>query len=142
MPIKRKKCSDFLYHLSLKAELSRLWEQLDHITAVVQGQTPGSSPSHDGRQDCFTLTAPGASLAFPFMVMQSEAFMNLLGLEKSLPVLLEHIERGRKAIPAQSYGAKIVMADLQEASMYVNTSCECVSLPFRRRGSDISFTFL
>ena len=98
-------------------ELSRLWEQLDHITAVVQGQTPRSSPSHDGRQDSSTLTAPGAPLGFPFMVLQSEAFMNLLGLEQSLPVLLEHVERGRKAIPAQTYGANIVMVDLQEASM-------------------------
>jgi hypothetical protein len=51
------------------------------------------------------------------MVLQSEAFMNLLGLEQSLPVLLEHVERGRKAIPAQTYGANIVMVDLQEASM-------------------------
>jgi hypothetical protein len=142
MPIEIKKCSDFLYHLRLKAELSRLWEQLDHITAVVQGQTPRSSPSHDERQDSFTLTAPGASLGFPFMVMQSEAFMNLLDLENSLPALLEHLERGRKAIPAQSYGANIVMVDLEEASMYVNTSCECLSLPFRRRDSDIWFNFL
>ncbi|KAJ5990472.1 hypothetical protein N7522_010679 [Penicillium canescens] len=106
------------------AELSRLWEQLDHITAVVQGQTPRSSSSHDGRQDSFALTAPGASLGFPFMVIQSEAFMNLLGLEQSLPVLLEHVERGRKAIPAQSYGANIVMVDLQEASILLNAFWE------------------
>lgn len=69
------------------------------------------------------------------MVIQSEAFMNLLGLKQSLPVLLEHVERGRKAIPPQPYGANIVVVDLQEASMYVNASCECVSLPFRRRNS-------
>lgn len=68
--------------------------------------------------------------------------MNLLGLEQSLPVLLEHVERGRKAIPAQSYGANIVMVDLQEASMYVKASCECVSLPFKCRDSDIRFTVL
>lgn len=98
-------------------ELSRLWEQLNHITAIVQGPRPRSSSSHDGQQDSFTLTAPRASQGFPFMVMQSEAFMNLLGLEQSMPAILERVERGRKGIPSQAYGANIVIVDLQEASM-------------------------
>jgi hypothetical protein len=51
------------------------------------------------------------------MIMQSEAFINLLGLEQSLPVLLEHVERGRDITTAQLYGPNIVMVDLQEASM-------------------------
>lgn len=76
------------------------------------------------------------------MVMQSEAFMNLLGLEQSVPVLLEQVERGRIAIPAQACGANIVIVDLQEASLYVSASCEYVFLPRRRRDSDIRFTFL
>ncbi|KAJ5424689.1 hypothetical protein N7445_010662, partial [Penicillium cf. griseofulvum] len=126
---------------SLKVELSRLWEQLDHITAVVQGQTPRGSPSHNGRETHITLTAPVASLGFPFMVLQSKEFMNLLGLDQSLSVLFEHVERGRKAMHVQSYGANTVMVDPQEALTYVNASCECVSLPFRRGDSDIMFTF-
>lgn len=60
------------------------------------------------------------------MVIQCEAFMNLLGLEKSMPALLENVERGRKTIPAQTYVANMVIIDLQEASMYVNASCEYV----------------
>lgn len=75
------------------------------------------------------------------MVMQSEAFMNLLGLEQSVPVLLEQVERGRKAIPGQAYGTNIVIVDLWESSMYVNASCEYVSLSLRRRDSDIRFAF-
>jgi hypothetical protein len=75
------------------------------------------------------------------MVMQSEAFMNLLGLEQSVPVLLEQVERGRKEIPGQAYGANIVIVDLWESSMYVNASCEYVSLSLRRHDPDISFTF-
>ncbi|CEJ59673.1 hypothetical protein PMG11_08286 [Penicillium brasilianum] len=105
---------------SLKAEISRLWEQVDHITAIIRGQKPRSSPSHDERQESFTLTASGASLGFPFMVLQSEAFMNLLGLEPSVPVLLEHVERGRKAIPGQACGANIVIIDLWKASILLN----------------------
>jgi hypothetical protein len=72
--------------------------------------------------------------------MQCEAFMNLLGLEQSMPALLEQGERCRKAIPAQAYGANIVIVDLQEASMYVNASCRYVSLPLRRRVTNIEFT--
>lgn len=98
-------------------ELSRLWEQVDHITAIVQGQTQQSSPSPVGRQDSVTFTTPGASPWFPFMVMRCQAFINLLGLEQSLPVHLEHVERGRDIITAQSHGEKIVMVNLQEASM-------------------------
>ncbi|KAJ5837191.1 hypothetical protein N7447_003217 [Penicillium robsamsonii] len=105
---------------SLKVELSRLWEQLDHITAVVQGQTPQGSPSHNEREDHLTLTAPVSSLGFPFMVIQSEEFMNLLGLKQSLPVLFEHVERGRKAMPAQSHGANIVTVDPEEALILLN----------------------
>ncbi|KAJ5086208.1 hypothetical protein N7532_010979 [Penicillium argentinense] len=100
------------------AELSRSWEQVDHITARVQGQTQQSSLSHDGRQDSLTFTTAGASLGFPFMLMQSRAFMNLLGLEQSLPVLLEHVEHGRDVIIAQSYGENIAMVDLQDASIH------------------------
>ena len=76
------------------------------------------------------------------MVMQSEAFMNLLGLEQSVPVLLEQVERGRISIPAQAYAANIVIVDLQETSLYVNASSEYVFLPRRFRDSDIRFTFL
>lgn len=75
------------------------------------------------------------------MVLQSEAFMNLLGLEPSVPVLLEHVERGRKAIPGQACGANIVIIDLWKASMYVNASCAYVSLSLRGRDSDVWFTF-
>ena len=70
---------------------------------MVQGQWPRSSPSYDGRQDVFTLAAPSASRGFPFMVMQSEAFMNLLGLEQSVPVLLEQVGRSlEKAMDAEA----------------------------------------
>jgi hypothetical protein len=51
------------------------------------------------------------------MILRSEAFMNLTGLERSLPVLLEHVERGREAIPTESSGGNIVMVDLDEAGM-------------------------
>ncbi|KAB8224280.1 hypothetical protein BDV33DRAFT_199675 [Aspergillus novoparasiticus] len=111
---------------SLKVELSRLWEQIDRITAIAQGQRPRGSSSHDGREGSFTLTAPRASRGFPFMVMQCEAFVNLLGLEQSMPALLEQVERGRKAIPAQAYGPNIVVVDLPEASILLNAFCEQV----------------
>jgi hypothetical protein len=66
--------------------------------------------------------------------------MNLLGLEQSMPALLEQVERCRKAIPAQAYGANIVIVDLQEASMYVNARCRYVSLLLSRRLSNTEFT--
>ncbi|KAL4885930.1 hypothetical protein BJY04DRAFT_179524 [Aspergillus karnatakaensis] len=104
---------------ALRAELSRLWEQLDHITTVVQSQNPRNSSSRDVRKSSGPPTSQDASLEFPFMILQSEAFMNLLGLDLSLPVLLEQIERGRQTITAQAKGANIVMVDLEEASIHL-----------------------
>ncbi|KAF4162015.1 hypothetical protein CNMCM6936_002663 [Aspergillus lentulus] len=129
---KRPKCSfcfergkDCFYHEGQDlppspAELSRLWEQLDHITAVAQGRTSRNSPSHYPRQGSSSPTTHGKSSKFPFMILQSEAFMNLVGVEVSLPVRLEEIERGRHTLPAQTRGTDLVMADLEKASVHLH----------------------
>ncbi|KAL2816590.1 hypothetical protein BDW59DRAFT_175766 [Aspergillus cavernicola] len=75
----------------LKMELSRIWEQLEHMTGVVQGR---SSPSED--VPFVEGLHHDTSLGFPFMTVQNTAFMDLLGLDPSLPVLLEKMERGRQ----------------------------------------------
>jgi hypothetical protein len=51
------------------------------------------------------------------MILKSEAFMNLVSVEVSLPVGLEEIERGRQTMPAQTRGTDLVMVDLEEASV-------------------------
>ncbi|KAL2786928.1 hypothetical protein BJX66DRAFT_341715 [Aspergillus keveii] len=104
----------------LKAELSRLWEQLDHITAVLQGQPSSNSPSDAGGQEPGPSDPSVSSSAFPFMILRSEAFMNLTGLERSFPLLLEHVERGREGIPTESSGGNMVMVDLEEAGILLN----------------------
>ncbi|KAL3442397.1 hypothetical protein BJX65DRAFT_299036 [Aspergillus insuetus] len=104
----------------LKAELSRLWEQLDHITAVLQGQPSPNSPSGAGGQEPGSSDPSVSSSAFPFMILRSVAFMNLTGLERSLPVLLEHVERAREAVPTQSSSGNMVMVDLEEAGVLLN----------------------
>jgi hypothetical protein len=43
--------------------------------------------------------------------------MNMTGLEQSLSVMFEHVERGREAIPAHSSGANIVVVNLEDAGM-------------------------
>ncbi|PKX89042.1 uncharacterized protein P174DRAFT_464760 [Aspergillus novofumigatus IBT 16806] len=130
---KRPKCSfcfergkDCFYHevqdlppSPLRAELSRLWEQLDHITAVAQGRTSRNSPSHSPRQGSNSPTTHGKSSKFPFMILQSEAFMNLVGVEGSLAVGLEEIERGRQTMPAQTRRTDLVRVDLEEASVHL-----------------------
>jgi hypothetical protein len=50
------------------------------------------------------------------MILQSEQFMDLGGLDPSLAVLLEQIERERQAIPVQESGVNTPMVDLEEAS--------------------------
>ncbi|KAL5000434.1 hypothetical protein BDV10DRAFT_200154 [Aspergillus recurvatus] len=99
----------------LKAELLRVWEQLDHITAAVGGQTPQGSPLTDGQHGYASKTARDVSAGFPFMTVQSEAFMSLLGLDQSLSQRFEHIERGRQTFSAQPYGTGVVMIDLLDA---------------------------
>ncbi|KAL4932596.1 uncharacterized protein BDV17DRAFT_300053 [Aspergillus undulatus] len=107
----------------LRAELSRLWGQLDHITAIVQGQISQKTDSRNCRQSS-PVTGHDASVGFPYMTLQTGAFMKLLGLNTSLPVYLEHIERGRQIVPAQSLQDGIVMVDLEEASILLNAFTE------------------
>ncbi|KAL5050889.1 hypothetical protein BDW71DRAFT_171825 [Aspergillus fruticulosus] len=104
----------------LKAELSRIWEQLDHITAIVQGRNPSSSPPSNEQQNHVPLTVPDAPRGFPFMIVQSEAFLTLLGLDNYLPMHLEHMERGRQIITAKPSRESIVMVDLPDASILLH----------------------
>ncbi|CAG8907744.1 unnamed protein product [Penicillium egyptiacum] len=100
-----------------KLELSRIWEQLERITIVVQGQSLKSSPSPKAQQLSRSLTDRDASTGFPIMVIQNTAFMNLLSLDQSLPVFLEGLERGRPEITPQPPRTPTVMIDLQHASI-------------------------
>jgi hypothetical protein len=51
------------------------------------------------------------------MVIQNAAFMNLLGLDQSLPVFLEGLEHGRSDISPQPPSTPTVMIDIQHASL-------------------------
>ncbi|OQE21440.1 hypothetical protein PENFLA_c014G03240 [Penicillium flavigenum] len=103
-----------------KLELSRIWEQLERITAVVQGQSLKSSPSPKTQQLFHSLTDHDASIGFPVMVIQNAAFMNLLGLDQSLPVFLEGLEHGRSDISPQPPSTPTVMIDIQHASLLLS----------------------
>jgi hypothetical protein len=63
------------------------------------------------------------------MTVQSEAFLILLGLDKYLPMHLEHVERGRQIISAKPSLESIVMVDLADASVYVSTHLDSYICP-------------
>ncbi|KAJ0413013.1 hypothetical protein BJY00DRAFT_306620 [Aspergillus carlsbadensis] len=126
----------------LKAELSRLWEQLDHITAVLQGQSSSNSPSDREGQEPGPADPSLASSGFPFMILRSEAFMNLTGLERSLPVLLEHVERGRETVPAHSRAGKMMMVDLEEAGTLLNAYMDHIHIWYPILHTDYTDEFI
>ncbi|KAF9893115.1 hypothetical protein FE257_012526 [Aspergillus nanangensis] len=104
----------------LRTELSKLWGQLSHITAIVQGQSQSpialkkSSDHHP-------------SLGFPYMTLQSTAFMKLLDLDPALPIYLEHLERrGRQpgVIHQPLPEGMIVAIDLDDASVLLHAFTE------------------
>lgn len=111
-------CS-FLTLSRLRAELSRLWDQLDHIAAIVQGRISHKFHFPNIRQSS-PVTAGETPLGFPCMVLQNGAFMKLLGLDPSLARYFEHTERGRQTVPAQPLQDGILTINLDEASMYVS----------------------
>ncbi|KAL6232697.1 hypothetical protein BDW75DRAFT_232590 [Aspergillus navahoensis] len=100
-----------------KVELSRIWEQLDHITAIVLGQSSQNDSSPKGRQGHRGLPNRDGALGFPIMTAQNEAFANLVGLDQNFSVHLEHAERSRQILPTQPSGDGIAMVDLQRASI-------------------------
>ncbi|KAL2821679.1 hypothetical protein BJX63DRAFT_418046 [Aspergillus granulosus] len=104
----------------LKGELAKLWKQLDHLTAVVQSQ----HHSTRGQRKDVTPPALDAPREFPYMIIQSEAFMSLLGLDTSLARRLEHLERGLQAIPAESSTPRIVLIDIHDASILLDAFTE------------------
>ncbi|EAW24625.1 C6 zinc finger domain protein [Aspergillus fischeri NRRL 181] len=107
----------------LRAELSRLWDQLDHITAIVQGQIPQKFHFPNSRQSS-PVTAGETPLGFPCMILQNGAFMKLLGLDTSLALYFEHTERGRQTVPAQPLQDGILMIDLDQASILLDAFTE------------------
>jgi hypothetical protein len=66
--------------------------------------------------------------------------MKLLGLDTSLPVYLEHTERGRQTVPAQSLQDGILMIDLDEASMYVSPCPTFVPYPCHTKSDSVLST--
>ncbi|KAL2854583.1 hypothetical protein BJX68DRAFT_264480 [Aspergillus pseudodeflectus] len=126
----------------LKAELSRLWEQLDHITAVLQGQPSLNSPSESAGHEPGPSDPSVASSGFPFMILRSEAFMNMTGLEQSLSVMFEHVERGREAIPAHSSGANIVVVNLEDAGILLNAYMDHIHIWYPILPTDYTDEFI
>ncbi|KAL2831287.1 hypothetical protein BJY01DRAFT_260581 [Aspergillus pseudoustus] len=104
----------------LKGELAKLWEQLDHLTAVVRGQ---QHSTRGLRKDAFP-PAHAASRKFPYMIIQSEAFMSFLGLDSSLPERLEHLERGLQITRTESSTPRIVLIDIHDASILLDAFTE------------------
>ncbi|EDP50895.1 hypothetical protein AFUB_048960 [Aspergillus fumigatus A1163] len=115
-------CS-FLTLSRLRAELSRLWDQLDHIAAIVQGRISHKFHFPNIRQSS-PVTAGETPLGFPCMVLQNGAFMKLLGLDPSLARYFEHTERGRQTVPAQPLQDGILTINLDEASILLNAFTE------------------
>ncbi|KAH2311646.1 hypothetical protein KXV47_004381 [Aspergillus fumigatus] len=107
----------------LRAELSRLWDQLDHIAAIVQGRISHKFHFPNIRQSS-PVTAGETPLGFPCMVLQNGAFMKLLGLDPSLARYFEHTERGRQTVPAQPLQDGILTINLDEASILLNAFTE------------------
>lgn len=120
-----KRCL-FLTPCSLKQELSRIWEQLEHMTGVVQGQPPPAETPSIARERRHNhgLAIKDTFLGFPFMTVQTTAFMDLLGFDRSFALVPEKMERGRQTVSGHSSGVPIVMVDFQRASEYV-----VISLP-------------
>ncbi|KAH3047438.1 hypothetical protein KXV27_004947 [Aspergillus fumigatus] len=119
-----RKCRVFhLLRERLRAELSRLWDQLDHIAAIVQGRISHKFHFPNIRQSS-PVTAGETPLGFPCMVLQNGAFMKLLGLDPSLARYFEHTERGRQTVPAQPLQDGILTINLDEASILVNAFTE------------------
>ncbi|KAL2812630.1 hypothetical protein BJX63DRAFT_241009 [Aspergillus granulosus] len=112
----------------LKGELSKLWEQLDFLTEMVQGQNFQGSPSAGERKRGASLPTPVVPQDFPFMTLQSASFMNLIGLDSSLSSRLEHMERGRPAILVRPSRPRIVVTRIQDASCLMNAFMEHIQI--------------
>ncbi|KAL4916407.1 hypothetical protein BDW62DRAFT_218757 [Aspergillus aurantiobrunneus] len=112
----------------MEVELSRIWNQVEHITVAVRGQPPRSAPSPIAEQGYRSPGDHNASLEFPFMIVQSEAFMDLLGLDPSFHVLFEQLERGRQKVSGRPSGLPIVMVDLQRASELLSAFAEQIHI--------------
>jgi hypothetical protein len=56
------------------------------------------------------------STGFPFMILQNGPFLDLLGLDPSLPALFESMERARQTVTHRPNGAPIVVINMQRAS--------------------------
>ncbi|KAL4952027.1 hypothetical protein BDW69DRAFT_195976 [Aspergillus filifer] len=97
-------------------ELLKIWEQLERISTLVQGQLRQRTPSPKAQQLSCSVSNCDAPVEFPIMVLQNTAFISLLGLERNLLVLLESQERAGLGI-SQPPCPPAVMIDPHYASL-------------------------
>ncbi|KAL3472379.1 hypothetical protein BJX99DRAFT_235642 [Aspergillus californicus] len=128
----------------LKQELSRIWEQLEHMTGVVQGQSPPpeTPPFRKERAYNHALAIKDTFLGFPFMTVQTAAFMDLLGLDRAFPLVLEKMERGRHPVSGRPSGVPIVMVDFQRASDLLHAFAEHIHIWYPILHEDYTDEFL
>lgn len=96
--------------------MSRIWEQLERISTVVQGQHIQRSPSPKAQKVSCSVIDRDAPVGFPIMVLQNTEFMSLVGLDENLSVLLESQERAGLGISQPPWPPTVII-DLDHASL-------------------------
>ncbi|KAL2862433.1 uncharacterized protein BJX67DRAFT_375235 [Aspergillus lucknowensis] len=131
----------------LKVELTRIWTQIERITVAVQGRSLPylqlqSAPLSGTAQRYQSPSGRDESLDFPFMILQSEAFMDLLRLDPSLSVQLEQWERRKEMVSVDSSNVPIVMDDLHRASELLKAFAEHIHIWYPILHADYTDEFI
>ncbi|KAL2813038.1 hypothetical protein BDW59DRAFT_178357 [Aspergillus cavernicola] len=95
----------------LEAEISTVWERLDQISAALGTLSPrqGNLPQKQGCRGGDIHNGSYMVRGFPYMTLQNESFMALLGLGKSFSRHIERVEHSRNMLPLRALQVPVIM---------------------------------